>query len=184
MSETSATGAGTDDPAFTDELTGLRNRRGFFRLAARRFAAARRRRDLFTAAFIDLDNLQEINEALSREAGSAMIREVAELVSLSCEPDDVIGRIGGKELAVCAQIPADELRERIAATVADANERPERPYLISVSVGAVTATAGERATLDGLIAAAAREMFEERRRRGAGAPEFAPRVRVGRTASA
>jgi diguanylate cyclase (GGDEF)-like protein len=94
--------AGSHELAMTDDLTALRNRRGFQVAAADMLT----RHDGATLLLIDLDGFKEINDSLGHAAGDRLLVEVARRLSaaartggLSREPD-VVGRMGGDEFAV------------------------------------------------------------------------------------
>ena len=84
---------------FTDELTGLDNRRGFSRQLRRILAVAERHGGTGVLAYIDLDDLKEINDGLGHHAGDAVLRHVATLLSENVRATDFVSRIGGDEFA-------------------------------------------------------------------------------------
>lgn len=101
--------------ATTDDLTGLRNRRGYFELARRRWAEG-----TGTAAvgFVDLDGLKVVNDSDGHEAGDRLLRRVATALQASVRDTDVVARIGGDEFAVfCPDLSPDELHARLDRAV-------------------------------------------------------------------
>ena len=84
---------------FTDELTGLENRRGFSRQLLRTLALAERFGDTGVLAYIDLDDFKAINDGLGHQAGDAVLRHVAALLSDNVRATDFVARIGGDEFA-------------------------------------------------------------------------------------
>jgi diguanylate cyclase (GGDEF)-like protein len=164
----------------TDELTGINNRRGFFARAQELFDWVSEHNGDCTAVVIDLDRLGYVNDAFGHHAGSELIRETAAaLVSLSTE-GDIVGRIGGDELALLrpsAGTPAATLQGEVSEVVARAS-RSDRPFGLAISVGVAVARAQEVETLDGLLSRADHSMYEHKQA-GGGRPG-APHVRRAR----
>jgi diguanylate cyclase (GGDEF)-like protein/PAS domain S-box-containing protein len=83
--------------SYTDQLTGLPNRRQLMRelLAFRRRAGQQG-----TLLVIDLHGLAEINDSRGREVGDAVLTEVARRIRTLSGPQDVSARLGGDEFAL------------------------------------------------------------------------------------
>jgi PAS domain S-box-containing protein len=83
--------------SYTDQLTGLANRRALMRdlLAYRRRAG--RKGSLLV---IDLHGLAEINDGRGRETGDAVLVEVGRRIKTLLGDDEVPARLGGDEFAV------------------------------------------------------------------------------------
>ena len=121
--------------ATTDDLTGLRNRRGFFELARRRWADST---GTGAVGFVDLDGLKVVNDADGHEAGDRLLRKVATALQSSLRDTDghsagdalirrlatalttclratdVVARIGGDEFAVFSpDLAPAELQARL-----------------------------------------------------------------------
>ena len=154
----------------TDVLTGLLNRRGFLEVAEREWALAARRGGDLLLLYVDLDGFKEINDTFGHAAGDHLLQEVAELLRRSFRATDVLGRIGGDEFVVFAvdalQDTEASLTERVEEAVRRSNEETERPYALSLSVGALRAPAGAPASIGDLLAEADRRMYETKRQRG------------------
>ncbi len=86
--------------ALTDPLTGVLNRRGFLDAAERELARARRYEHPFALAYVDVRGLKAVNDTEGHLAGDELLREAAGLLTDSARADDVVGRIGGDELAL------------------------------------------------------------------------------------
>ena len=85
--------------ALTDELTGLRNRRGFLVLADQALRMSRRTRAKCALVFIDLDGLKRMNDTRGHAAGDALIADAAGVIGRVFRESDVVGRVGGDEFA-------------------------------------------------------------------------------------
>src|SRR5207248_8003467 len=86
--------------AMTDPLTGVLNRRGFTEAAERELARARRYDRPVALAFVDVRGLKAVNDSEGHLAGDVLLREAAGMLQDSARADDVVGRIGGDELAL------------------------------------------------------------------------------------
>jgi len=112
--------------ATSDPLTGVLNRRGFERDAARRLTDSA---DDATGAllFIDLNDFKQINDAFGHEVGDQLLAEASDRLRRSLRSCDIIGRPGGDEFV--ALVPdvdsdvADQLATRLTAAL-------KEPYLI------------------------------------------------------
>ncbi|HEY8081034.1 MAG TPA: diguanylate cyclase, partial [Acidimicrobiales bacterium] len=92
-----------------DELTGLRNRRGFFEDGATRFATLGPG-DRIGIILMDLDGFKEINDSLGHASGDDLLRIVGRRFSSRLGARGVVSRIGGDEFAcTCAVESAEEL---------------------------------------------------------------------------
>lgn len=156
--------------SLTDELTGLLNRRGFLTIAERQVRTSARTRNRLWLLFADVDGLKAINDRLGHEAGDSALREIAGLLRTSTFRDaDIVGRLGGDEFAVLAteigRIDGEALVERLEGAVRTANERPDRTYELSVSVGATVFEPANPQTLDDLLVEADRRMYLTKRSR-------------------
>ena len=107
-----------------DALTGLANRREFDDALRREFKRAQRQQGLLALAVLDLDHFRAYNEALGREAGDAVLRQMAQLLADRFKRDtDLVARLGGEEFGVLlpgcdrdqAQDLLEQLREALAA---------------------------------------------------------------------
>lgn len=101
--------------ATTDDLTGLRNRRGFFELARHRWDGS-----TGTAAvgFVDLDGLKVVNDSDGHDAGDRLLRRIATALQSSLRDSDVVARIGGDEFAVFSpDLAPAELQSRLEQAV-------------------------------------------------------------------
>lgn len=124
----------------TDELTGLRNRRGFFVLAEQALRDARRTGTPLLLMYFDVDKLKPVNDTLGHEVGSRLLCDFARILRAGFRRNDVVGRLGGDEFALLAHgrsEDADMLLGRLRAATHVANAEGTRPYSLSFSAGAV-----------------------------------------------
>jgi diguanylate cyclase (GGDEF)-like protein/PAS domain S-box-containing protein len=129
--------------AYTDDLTGLANRRRFIReLKGRAEYAARYERPA-ALLMLDLDELKAINDTLGHGAGDRVIHDVAELLRERLRSTDFIARLGGDEFAVIlpeadersAEIVAQALLDELAAWPVSVD--PGRRMTMSIGIALI-----------------------------------------------
>ena len=85
--------------AITDQLTGLLNRRGFYAKADDIQKYAEEHDQSVGVIIADIDHFKNINDNFGHQIGDRALQSFATLMSQTCDPEDVIGRIGGEEFA-------------------------------------------------------------------------------------
>lgn len=157
--------------ALTDELTGLRNRRGFLVMAEHAWRLARRTRIACRLLFIDLDGVKHVNDTRGHQVGDALLRDAARVLTYVFRETDVIGRVGGDEFAVFALVDRIEAAEkgtqRLQAAIDDFNRNAGRPFRLSMSVGVEELPVAMDTTLEALLSRADFAMYGRKRQRGA-----------------
>jgi diguanylate cyclase (GGDEF)-like protein len=95
--------------ALTDALTGALNRRGFSEAVERELARAGRHGREFVLAFVDVRGLKAVNDTRGHQAGDQLLKETVHLLRQSARANDIVGRLGGDELALLlVEIGPDE----------------------------------------------------------------------------
>jgi len=154
------------EQALVDELTGLRNRRGFLTLADAQLKLARRSEYPVTLLFIDLDGMKTINDVHGHAEGDRALRDTATLMEQSFRASDLQARMGGDEF--CALLPDCSEADRLVAEarLRDAleahNLRGARPYELSLSIGHATWYPDDERSVTQLIEAADHSMYEQK----------------------
>lgn len=129
-----------------DDLTGLYNSRYFHNRLQEELSRADKNGGELSIFFIDLDQLKSVNDAYGHVAGSAVLREVARVMTDVCPPGSILARYGGDEfvailvgakLAQAVQA-AEHLRVSIKKTTTldpfDWNHASPLPH-VTVSLG-------------------------------------------------
>lgn len=126
--------------AITDDLTGLRNRRGFTLLAHHELEAAARRGEQAWLAFVDVNEMKSINDDLGHHAGDEALRLVAGLLLEHIRASDVAARIGGDEfcllITVASKRDARAFVRRLRAAAKGRTLRDGRRLSLSVGLSA------------------------------------------------
>ena len=127
-----------------DPLTGLPNRRAMEIDLKHATAMARRKREPFSLALIDVDHFKKFNDHYGHQAGDDALVHVAKTLSTNLRESDKIFRYGGEEFLFLmpftglqgAAIAADRVLKRIYDSRYTHSQSPHE-YL-SVSVGVAT----------------------------------------------
>jgi diguanylate cyclase (GGDEF)-like protein/PAS domain S-box-containing protein len=90
-----------------DGLTGLPNRMMFQQRVDEALARPALGAGQLGILLIDLDDFKLTNDTLGHDAGDALLRSVAERLSLSIGPNDIVARLSGDEFAVLVDGAAD-----------------------------------------------------------------------------
>jgi diguanylate cyclase (GGDEF)-like protein len=159
------------DLSLLDDLTGLYNRRGFVTLATQDLRIARRDKRNLLLAFGDLDDLKRINDTLGHAEGDAALRDVSGILRRTFRDSDLIARIGGDEFAVLARSAeahsVEVLRRRLNYELQQFTRRAKRRYPIAISLGFAQRAAVGVNSVETLLRAADRALYQEKRRRDA-----------------
>jgi diguanylate cyclase (GGDEF)-like protein/PAS domain S-box-containing protein len=125
-----------------DALTGLANRLAFDQALQRLDAQGPHPVGVL---MVDLDGLKQINDEQGHAAGDAMLRRVADVLSLTFRASDVVARIGGDEFAVLtAGLDAHSV-EALGLRLLDAVAQHNREHDLTplrLSVGVAIAESG------------------------------------------
>jgi len=155
--------------ALTDELTGLRNRRGFLVLADQALRMARRAHAKCVLVFIDLDGLKRVNDTRGHAAGDALITDTARVLGNVFRESDVVGRVGGDEFAVFALLDEHDgttaVSARLQAEIDRFNAQVVPTLRIAMSIGIEEINSATNTPLDVLLSRADLAMYEKKRRR-------------------
>lgn len=128
--------------AVTDELTGLRNRRGFMELSKTVMTVAQSMNQEGLIVFCDMDGLKKINDNFGHDAGDEAIKAEADILKASFGEKCVLGRIGGDEFAaLCVDMTMKEyqkIKKAVDKRCADWTKKNNSPYTLSISMGVQT----------------------------------------------
>lgn len=151
--------------ALTDPLTGILNRRGFTEALERELERARRYGRPLALAYVDVRGLKAVNDSAGHSAGDRLLCAAARLLQDSARTSDVVGRLGGDEMAVLLveQTPegARAATRRIESEVF--RRRPSiglySPWDLTVGTASFP---WDGETVDDLLRAADQRLYEQR----------------------
>jgi diguanylate cyclase (GGDEF)-like protein len=162
--------------AHYDPLTGTYNRGYGLELLQRQVKLAKRNKTSFLLAYIDLDNLKEINDQFGHEEGDKTIARTANLFrSILREVDiiiilrevDIIIRMGGDEFLLIfpESSPKDLsiINERFNKNLINLNQTIKKPYKIGFSIGISCYDPDNPQSSDELIRIADEKMYKEKK---------------------
>ncbi|MEZ5594386.1 MAG: diguanylate cyclase [Gammaproteobacteria bacterium] len=126
--------------AFHDQLTGLPNRALMHEIVDTAIRA-NQLGGIFALAFIDLDNFKQINDYYSHAIGDAVLKAVAERISMTVRACDTLARISGDEfLLLINPLSEQEQLPLLINSIIDALKQPfhieGHAVLTSASIGA------------------------------------------------
>lgn len=147
--------------SITDDLTGLFNRRHFYRILAKEMEIAEKYSLPLSLIVMDLDDFKDYNDTYGHVEGDKALRRSAEVLQ-SCirRETDSAYRLGGDEFAVIAPGSTLEQAAKIAERVQGALEG------LSLSLGIAQFSRGM--DTDSFISQADKRMYEGKQRKKAG----------------
>jgi diguanylate cyclase (GGDEF)-like protein len=177
-----------------DGVTGLLTQAAFVAQTQAKLAAHPGRVGAFGLLYIDIDQLNVVNENHGMPVGDDVIRSVAELLCRRSFEGSLVARIAGDRFAMfvpaCGVEPAARIAEDLrAAAVRLSGARGEKPLLVSLSIGVARIAESDRQLEHAMAAAefACRTAKERGRNRVEvfyGGPGASPNVSPqGRTAA-
>jgi diguanylate cyclase (GGDEF)-like protein len=154
----------------TDPLTGLRNRRGFYRSVRELTRASSVATEPYLSVImIDLDGFKQVNDTRGHTTGDRVLVAVADRLRRTTRRRAVIARVGGEEFLIAemtqsgeGQTIAEQLRREVAAI----------PWGATASVGVASISRDDtvdldtRTVVDHLVDAADVAMYQAKRAGG------------------
>jgi diguanylate cyclase (GGDEF)-like protein/PAS domain S-box-containing protein len=152
-----------EEAADRDPLTGLWNRRGFGVAAEQALAAADRDGLMAQVLFLDLDGLKALNDREGHAVGDAAIQAMARAIDAGIRDADVACRLGGDEFLVLLVDASKQHVTQVVERVRDAlASGPSSTKTLPFSTGSTERTPNLAVTLDELVAAADRDMYQQK----------------------
>lgn len=133
--------------SFTDELTGIFNRRGFVESVEEQLTASESGSLIWLA--LDVDHFKKFNDQHGHPAGDALLRKMGSMLVKSKRKNDIAGRIGGEEFALllvdCDLPNAEKFTTRLLKHFAEMKvTAPDgKPVGTTLSIGATAVVSGE-----------------------------------------
>lgn len=126
--------------AHHDMLTGLLNRNGFQEIVPQVFEKCRAEGRSFDIILFDLDNLKEVNDFHSHQAGDNLLRAFSKELKQTLASDTYLSRIGGDEFAVILEGKSGSQSAigehfHFPTTVQIATTNGSAPYNATISAG-------------------------------------------------
>ncbi len=154
----------------TDILSGVLNRRGFFKQASQIFDQLNSHKNTFAIVFCDINRLKIINDQYGHEEGDFTIETIGSLLNENTTSRELVARIGGDEFLVL--IENDQLQNYCQIWISNLqnmikvkNKQVNKPYELSLSIGICYNDPQAYSTLDELIREADHQMYKDKVRK-------------------
>jgi diguanylate cyclase (GGDEF)-like protein len=123
-----------------DALTGLANRTLLSDRLNQALAAADRSAHTIAVLFIDLDHFKQVNDTLGHDVGDAVLRQIADKLSLLLRKSDTLCRLGGDEFVLLLpsierSVDALLVADKIIAALAEPVRVVDTSFTITPSIG-------------------------------------------------
>jgi len=152
-----------EEQAFTDTLTGLKNRRALDHVLSRLVAA----KAGFAVMQIDLDYFKAVNDTLGHPAGDHVLQAVAQIMVEETRAADTIARVGGDEFTLILRDVEDtQTLRQIGTRLIDRLEKPilfqGEPCRISASIGTVWIRENQSAVAHDVLSRADQALYHSK----------------------
>jgi diguanylate cyclase len=129
--------------SFTDQLTGLSNRKFFDVALTKAIAEARGKGEPLSLMMADVDHFKQFNDKFGHQTGDQVLRLVAAAMKQSVKNQAVVARYGGEEFVIAlsntplrtALAIADEIRRSVMAKELVKRTSGERLGRVTISIG-------------------------------------------------
>lgn len=151
-----------------DSLTQVGNRRGFDIYSSQEWERMARATQPLSLLLCDVDYFKRYNDTYGHLAGDACLRQVAQAISsVPKRPPDFVARYGGEEFAVIlpntdapgALHLADSIRQKVQQLMIPHTASAVSEY-VTLSVGVASTMPCKKFSLEALIAAADKALYE------------------------
>jgi len=153
-----------------DYLTGLMNRRGFYKSLNSKINQLGNCKDKeFMVISIDLNGLKYINDVFGHGEGDNAIKTVARCMASNAIKDEICARFGGDEFVVAGIIEkgsdyAEEYIKQFKSSISYYNKHSNKPYEVGASCGVYIGLPTKEADVDEMIKRADDIMYAEKSR--------------------
>ncbi len=146
-----------------DHLTGLFNRFGLERYGSIAYKHMLRDFEEAQFIFVDVDWMKQINDVHGHEAGDQALRDTAGIIKRAMEDENAFGmRYGGDEFLL---ISRRDLTPKLLHEHEVYKATEERPFDLSLSIGAYRVTAADHYSLAEAVDRADQKMYEIKKTR-------------------
>jgi diguanylate cyclase (GGDEF)-like protein len=169
-----------EEQAFTDTLTGLKNRRALDEVLERLLAAQAG----FAVMHIDLDYFKAVNDTLGHAAGDHVLQVVAKVMLEETRASDMVARVGGDEFTVILPDVNDiDVLDRVGRRIIERIEVPisfsGAQCKISASIGTVWIQSSRAATRETVMEDADIALYASKNEGRARQTMYTPALRTG-----
>ncbi|MDR3541943.1 MAG: diguanylate cyclase [Desulfosporosinus sp.] len=152
--------------AYTDQMTGVSNRRTGLMILEKELAWVCRRDTPFSICFIDVDELKIVNDTYGHAEGDCLIIFIASTIKLLVREIDAVSRMGGDEFLIifpgCNETDAEKVVKRICDKLEEYNKKEVKPFKCSFSYGIIEITSDSELNANEVIKAADKKMYQNK----------------------
>jgi len=166
-----------EEQAFTDTLTGLKNRRALDHILTRLTTGRRRRR--FGLMNVDLDFFKAVNDTYGHAAGDHVLQQAARIFVEETRGEDIVARVGGDEFVIVL-MNCDDLK-KLDTVARRIIERLEKPISfegamcrVSASIGTTVSSFYKDLRIDRMCSDADAALYQSKNNGRAQATVFTP----------
>lgn len=150
-----------------DHMTGLFNRRGFYRQFGEQYEEAKDKSLYIVIISADLDELKTINDTYGHKEGDNAIITVGHALLTSAIQGEICARFGGDEFTVAGIVSYshsyfDNFRNRFHSCLREYNASSGKPYEIGASIGFCAQPVSTHFTLEQMIKIADDMMYQDK----------------------
>ena len=149
-----------------DILTGLFNRRGFEMDGEVYLEEAAKDGAGCLVGYVDMNDLKIVNDRFGHDDGDFALKKIAEVIKQNLPENAVSGRIGGDEYAFIVRGEESDgamYETRMRECLNSFNKSSDKPYNVSMSVGAIFVPADKKISLTEALAAADEKLYVAKR---------------------
>jgi len=148
----------------TDGLTGLYNRRYFYKYLDLEISRAKRYGSSFSLMLFDIDNFKRLNDTYGHQAGDKVLQKLARIFRSVSRETDIVVRYGGEEFVIILPNTSEEeaiaLANRILESVQETQIKINATERVSITVsGGVASFPRNASTAKSLLSAADSAMY-------------------------
>lgn len=166
-----------EEQAFTDTLTGLKNRRALDHVLHRLTLGKRKRR--FGLMHVDLDFFKQVNDTYGHAAGDHVLQQAARIFVEETRNDDIVARVGGDEFVIVLMNCDDLVKlETVANRIIGRLEKPISfegdDCRISASIGTTVSSFYQTVQIDRMFSDADAALYQSKNQGRARSTIFKP----------
>lgn len=149
-----------------DPMTGLYNRRGFYQRLEPLYSRCITECRKILVVSVDLNGLKQINDTYGHADGDNAISMIGKALSYVATEKHTCARFGGDEFVIAGAVEDEKEGEtfcrEVEAYLDRYNEKTDKEYTLSASIGYVVGTPNDHITIDEFIKTADEKMYQEK----------------------
>lgn len=153
--------------AMTDSLTGLPNKRGFYKLGEKRFKWLSDNKRSFSLVYLDVENITAVNDFFGHHEGDSMLKRFSTSLGQCLHKNDIAARVEGGKFVV--MLGHDDDRDvdtflfSLQSRIDDLNEKAHEKYRLHYAYGIVPYDPDQYGNLVEMVNNSERVMYLERK---------------------